>query len=152
MFLVRIDTQWGATGTTYDRPGFNALLEEIKRKRFDTVIVKDLSRLGRNFLKSSYYIEEFFPDNNIRFISINDNYDSFKSEDGEMLIAISNYLNGYYAKECRKKKYNYLESVVHKESFSSTGGFYGYIGEKNQKYLQKEKKTLDKMQFLIYNN
>ena len=112
MFLVRIDTQWGATGTTYDRPGFNALLEGIKRKRFDTVIVKDLSRLGRNFLKSSYYIEEFFPDNNIRFISINDNYDSFKSEDGKMLIAISNYLNGYYAKECRKKKYNYLESVV----------------------------------------
>ena len=129
MFLVRIDTQWGATGTTYDRPGFNALLEGIKRKRFDTVIVKDLSRLGRNFLKSSYYIEEFFPDNNIRFISINDNYDSFKSEDGEMLIAISNYLNGYYAKECRKKKYNYLESVVHKESFSSTGGSYGYIIE-----------------------
>ena len=129
MFLVRIDTQWGTTGTTYDRPGFNALLEGIKRKRFDTVIVKDLSRLGRNFLKSSYYIEEFFPDNNIRFISINDNYDSFKSEDGEMLIAISNYLNGYYAKECRKKKYNYLESVVHKESFSSTGGSYGYIIE-----------------------
>ena len=59
----------------------------------------------------------------------NDNYDSFKSEDGEMLIAISNYLNGYYAKECRKKKYNYLESVVHKESFSSTGGSYGYIIE-----------------------
>ena len=66
----------GFSGTNFNRPEFNRMLNDIEKGLIEAVIVKDLSRLGRNYLKTGYYLEEYFPSKNVKFIAINDNYDS----------------------------------------------------------------------------
>lgn len=66
----------GYSGTTFDRPGFQRLIEDIKAKRINLVIVKDLSRLSRDHILTGYYVETFFPENGIRFISMLEGYDN----------------------------------------------------------------------------
>lgn len=70
----------GYSGVSFERPGFKSMLQDIEQKKINCVIVKDLSRLGRNYLDSGYYIEKYFPEHNIRFIAVNDGLDS---NDGE---------------------------------------------------------------------
>ena len=65
----------GYSGTTFDRPGFQRLIEDIKAKKINLVVVKDLSRLGRDHILTGYYVETFFPENGIRFISMLEGYD-----------------------------------------------------------------------------
>ena len=64
----------GYSGTNFDRPGFKRMIQDIRNKRINMVIVKDLSRLGRDHVMTGYYIETFFPENRIRFISVMENY------------------------------------------------------------------------------
>ena len=66
------------TGTNFERDGFNEMMQDIKEGNIDCVIVKDLSRLGRNYVEAGSYIERVFPFFNVRFISVNDHYDSFR--------------------------------------------------------------------------
>ena len=66
----------GYSGTTFDRPGFQRLIEDIKAKRINLVIVKDLSRLSRDHILTGYYVETFIPENGIRFISMLEGYDN----------------------------------------------------------------------------
>ena len=65
----------GYTGTNFNRPAFKRMIKDIEQKKINIVITKDLSRLGRNYLDTGRYTEEFFPMHNIRYIAINDNYD-----------------------------------------------------------------------------
>ncbi|MFI3214340.1 MAG: recombinase family protein [Eubacteriales bacterium] len=85
----------GFSGVDFLRPGFQQLLEEIKNGKINCVIVKDLSRLGRNYLEVGDYIEKIFPFMGVRFIAINDNYDSNnkKSSSDEIIIPFKNLLN-----------------------------------------------------------
>ena len=69
--LVKEYVDDGYSGTDFERPGFQRMLEDINNKKINCVIVKDLSRLGRDHVMTGYYIETFFPENNIRFISEN---------------------------------------------------------------------------------
>ena len=64
------------TGTTFEREGFQSMIADIEKGEIKTVIVKDLSRLGRDHLMTGYYMEVFFPDNDVQFIAVYDNYDS----------------------------------------------------------------------------
>lgn len=66
----------GYSGTNFDRPAFQRLLTDAKNKRFDCIILKDLSRLGRNYIETGKYLEKIFPSMGIRVIALNDNYDS----------------------------------------------------------------------------
>ena len=66
----------GYSGTNFDRPNFQRLLSDIELGRIDVVITKDLSRLGRNYIQTGYYTEEYFPEHNIRYIALNDNFDT----------------------------------------------------------------------------
>ena len=67
----------GYSGTDFNRPGFKRLFEDMKSNKFNTIIVKDLSRLGRNYIEAGNYIEQIFPLFNIRFIAVNDRIDSY---------------------------------------------------------------------------
>ena len=78
--LVKEYVDDGYSGTDFERPGFQSMLEDINNKKINCVIVKDLSRLGRDHVMTGYYIETFFPENNIRFISILESYYSFKNQ------------------------------------------------------------------------
>ncbi len=115
----------GYSGTNFNRPSFNKLIELIETKKINCLIIKDLSRLGRNFLKVSEIVEDYFPKKNIRLISINDNYDSENTNDEELTVAIRNFLNGYYAKECAKK-FNIALINKSKRKQINSRGMYGY--------------------------
>ena len=91
----------GYTGTNFNRPGFQQMLEDIEMGYVSAVIVKDLSRLGRNYVEVGNYTESYFPDRDIRFIAVNDMVDS---DEGESEIApFKNILNEMYAKDISKK-------------------------------------------------
>ena len=66
----------GFTGTNFDRPGFKRMIQDILDKKVNMVITKDMSRLGRDYIQTGHYIEKFFPENNIRYISLLDGIDS----------------------------------------------------------------------------
>ena len=91
----------GYTGTNFNRPGFQQMLEDMDMGYISTVIVKDMSRLGRDYLQVGYYTDTYFPDRNIRFIAINDCVDS---ADGENELApFRNVMNEMYARDISRK-------------------------------------------------
>ena len=91
----------GYTGTNFNRPGFQQMIEDIEAGYVSVVIVKDMSRLGRDYLQVGYYTETFFPDHNIRLISVNDGTDSDEGEDG--FAPIRNVINELYARDISRK-------------------------------------------------
>ena len=99
--LVDIYCDDGYSGTNYDRPSFKRLINDIEYGRINLVITKDLSRLGRNYIQTGYYTEEFFPMNNVRYIALNDNFDTFKDDND--FAPFKNIINEWYAKDISKK-------------------------------------------------
>ena len=95
----------GYSGTSLDRPGFNKLLDDITQGKINMIMVKDLSRLGRNHIEVNKYIEDIFPSLNVRVFSINDNYDSLKTKNimERIDVPITNLMNDYIAYETSKK-------------------------------------------------
>ncbi len=91
----------GVSGTTFERDGFKAMMNDIEAGKIGIVITKDLSRLGRDYLKTGEYIEIIFPDYDVRYIAINDNVDTFKSENE--LMAFKNIFNDWFARDTSKK-------------------------------------------------
>ena len=91
----------GFSGTTFERPAFKRMLQDIERGHIDCVITKDLSRLGRNYAKTGYYTEEYFLEHGVRYIAINDNVDTMK-EDND-IAPFKNILNEMYAKDISRK-------------------------------------------------
>lgn len=91
----------GVSGTTFERDGFKAMMADVEAGKVGTVITKDLSRLGRDYLKTGEYIEIVFPDYDVRYIAINDGVDTLKSENE--LMAFKNIFNDWYARDTSKK-------------------------------------------------
>ena len=91
----------GYTGTNFNRPGFQEMIADIEAGYVTTVIVKDMSRLGRNYLQVGYYTDTFFPDHDVRFIAINDGVDSEQGEDD--FTPFRNIMNEWYAKDISRK-------------------------------------------------
>lgn len=92
----------GITGTTLNRPGFQQMLKAIEAGYISAVFVKDLSRLGRDYLKVGYYTEEFFPQHDVRLVAVSDGVDS---EEGENeFTPFRNIMNEWYAKDISKKR------------------------------------------------
>jgi len=101
-----VDDGW--SGTNFNRPGFQQMLKDIKPKGIDCIITKDLSRLGRDHIMTGYYIENFFPENNIRYIAVNDKVDT---EQGDSDIApFMNVFNEFHAKQTSKKVRSVFEA------------------------------------------
>ena len=91
----------GVSGTTFERDGFKSMMADVVAGNVGTVITKDLSRLGRDYLKTGEYIEIIFPDYDVRYIAINDGVDTLKSENE--LMAFKNIFNDWYARDTSKK-------------------------------------------------
>ena len=96
-----IEEHDGYTGTDFNRPGFQRLLEDMRKGNINCVLVKDLSRLGRNYIEVGNYIEQIFPLFNIRFIAINDSVDSFKNptSTNTILVPFKNLINDEYCRD-----------------------------------------------------
>lgn len=122
----------GYSGTNFNRPGFKKMLADIESKKLDCVVVKDLSRLGRNYLDSGYYIEEYFPRHNIRFIALNDNMDSVQNENE--FAPFKNIINEWYAKDISKKIKFSLNNKALKGNLVQGHAPYGYVFKEGEKY------------------
>ena len=121
------------SGTNFDRPGFIRLIEDIKNKKINLVVVKDLSRLGRDHVMTGYYIETYFPENKIRFISIVENYDSMKNQASNDSSTFIIACNDYYSKQNSLKIRNVLDSKRRDGKFIGSKPCYGYMRDPKDK-------------------
>ena len=126
----------GYTGTDFNRPGFQRLLEDMRKGNINCVLVKDLSRLGRNYIEVGNYIEQIFPLFNIRFIAINDSVDSFKNpmSSNTILVPFKNLINDEYARDTSIKIKSALNGRKKKGEFIGAFSSYGYVKDENDKH------------------
>lgn len=118
----------GISGTKFDRPDFNRMIGDIRAGKIDCVVVKDLSRLGRNYLEAGDYLEKIFPFFSVRFIVVTDQYDSLNSnamEDG-LLVPLKNLINESYAKDISRKISAANENRFKQGIYSARHVAYGY--------------------------
>ncbi len=103
--IVAVYTDNGTTGRTFEREAFQRMLDDVERGRINCVVVKDLSRLGRNAIDSGYYIEKYFPLHQVRFIAVNDQFDSENKENNgsHLIVPLKNMINEAYAADISKK-------------------------------------------------
>ena len=108
----------GYSGVNFERPGFKEMMEEIRAGQVDCVIVKDLSRFGRNYIEAGNYIERVFPFIGVRFIAINDSYDSTdRNQSDSLIIPFKNLINDAYCKDISVKIRTQLEIKRKKGEF-----------------------------------
>ena len=93
----------GFTGTNFDRPGFRRMIADIEKGLIQIVLVKDLSRLGRDHIDTGYYYERYFPTRNVRFIAVNDGIDTERETVGNDMGLFKAAFNDFYAKDISKK-------------------------------------------------
>ena len=124
----------GYSGTNFNRPGFQEMLADIEAGYVDCVIVKDMSRFGRNYLEVGMYTEIMFPDKDVRFIAINDGVDS--ERDDNDFTPFRNIINEWYAKDTSKK----IRAVFRAKGLSgkrlSTQAPYGYLKGENGQLIE----------------
>jgi DNA invertase Pin-like site-specific DNA recombinase len=125
----------GFSGTDFNRPSFQRLLQDMKDKKINSIIVKDLSRLGRNYIEVGNYIEQIFPLFNIRFVALNDSLDSFKNPNqmNNILVPFKNLINDEYARDISQKIKSSLNSKKKKGDFTGSFATYGYIRDTKNK-------------------
>ena len=109
----------GFSGVSFEREGLQAMLQEVEAGRVATVITKDLSRLGRNYLKTGELIEIVFPENGVRYIAINDGVDTAR-EDNEF-TPLRNWFNEFYARDTSKKIRAVKQAQAQKAPYTRPG-------------------------------
>lgn len=122
--LIKEYVDDGISGTTFDRPGFNEMLQDIENGSINMVITKDLSRLGRDYIKTGHYIENYFPQNNIRYVAIIDGIDTYIDSTNNDITPFKAIMNDYYAKDISKKiRSVYKEKQKNGEYLCSTPAY-----------------------------
>lgn len=126
--IVDIYVDNGTTGRTFERPAFEKLLADVEAGKIDCIVVKDLSRLGRNAIDTGYYIEKYFPLHHVRFIAVNDQYDS-QGEDNSgshIIVPLKNMINEAYAADISKKVKSQAHQSMKDGDFIGARPPYGY--------------------------
>ena len=138
----------GFSGTNFNRPDFQRMINDIESGMINMVITKDLSRLGRNYIQVGYYTEDYFPEKNVRYIAINDGYDS-DNEDGNDFVPLRNFMNEWYAKDTSKKIRSILnQKAKNGEPKRTSLPLYGYaFNEKNERIPDSETAPIVKLIF-----
>lgn len=118
----------GYSGTTFDRPSFQEMFSDVVSGRINAIIVKDLSRLGRNYIEIGKYLEQIFPQYDLRVIAINDDIDSFLKPDSinNFIVPIKNLINETYSKDISKKVASSYLAMAKSGKFVSGTPPYGY--------------------------
>lgn len=126
----------GYTGTNFNRPDFKRMMEDVKAKRVNVVVVKDLSRFGRNYLQVGSYISDIFPAMNVRFIAIGDDVDTERGDtDYDLMLPIKNVFNEYYPADCSKKtKQAFVTKALNGEYIGSFA-VYGLLKSEEDKHV-----------------
>lgn len=135
MRLYRLYIDNGATGTVFERPAFDEMMQDMKDGKIDCIVVKDLSRLGRNYLEAGNYLEQIFPFFRVRFISITDGYDSNSPDvtNESLIIPLKNIINEGYAKDISQKITTSFEARKKQGQFMGKYPVYGYLKDPENK-------------------
>ena len=135
--VVDTYTDDGFSGVNFERPEFQRMLSDIRQSKIDCVIVKDLSRFGRNYIESGRYIEKIFPMLGIRFIAITDGYDSINENMGsEMIIPFKNLINDAYCRDISVKIRSHMDIKRRNGEYIGAFAAYGYLkDEENKNHL-----------------
>jgi len=117
----------GVSGTTFDRTDFNRLISDIEKGKINMVITKDLSRLGRDYIQTGYYLENYFPTKNIRYIAVNDGIDTFNEDSNSDFMPFKSVFNDMYARDISKKVRTALRTKQDNGSYLGTVAPFGYL-------------------------
>jgi DNA invertase Pin-like site-specific DNA recombinase len=132
----------GYTGTNFHRPQFQQMMEAVQAGVIDCVVVKDLSRLGRNYIETSQFIEKICPFYGLRFIAVNDGFDTAAVTDtAQLSMALSNIVNDYYAKDISRKVTSALQTKMEQGDYIGNYAPHGYCkdpGNKNHLVIDPE--------------
>ncbi|MCD8107319.1 MAG: recombinase family protein [Oscillospiraceae bacterium] len=141
----------GRSGMNFERAEFQRMMEDVKDGKINCIVVKDLSRFGRNHIEAGYYLETIFPQLDIRFISINDNFDSMdESKKDGMMVPLKNMINEMYAKDTQRKVLATLRAQESRNQKSFTAAPYGYIIDPECKYhLLPDPETADYVRLIF---
>ena len=123
----------GISGTTFERGDFKRMLEDIEQGKINMVITKDLSRLGRDYLKTGYYTEVYFPEKGVRYIALNDGIDTFNRDTD--IIPFKNILNEMYAKEISRKIKSAFKTKFERHEYHGAYAPFGYAKDPKTKKL-----------------
>ena len=124
----------GYTGTNFDRPDFKKMMDAVKAGEINCIIVKDLSRFGRDYIESGRYIEKIFPQMGVRFIAINDHFDSALSNSNDnIILPFKNLINDSYSRDISVKVRTNLESKRRRGEFIANFAVYGYARDPQDK-------------------
>lgn len=126
--IVEIYTDNGTTGRTFEREAFQRMLADVDAGKINCIMVKDLSRLGRNTIDTGYYIEKYFPLHRVRFIAVNDQFDSEDSENSgnHLIVPLKNMINEAYAADISKKVRAQQNQAMRDGEFVGARPPYGY--------------------------
>ena len=126
--IAEIYTDNGTTGRTFEREAFQRMLADVEAGRINCIVVKDLSRLGRNTIDTGYYIEKYFPLHGVRFIAVNDQFDSEDSENSgnHLIVPLKNMINEAYAADISKKIRAQQNQAMRDGEFVGARPPYGY--------------------------
>lgn len=132
--LVDIYEDPGYTGTNFNRPAFQRMIRDINLGKVNMVVTKDLSRLGRDYIETGEYIEKWFPENNVRYVSVTDGIDTFATNNGNNDIApFKSILNDMYSKDLSKKIRIALHTMQKQGKWVGGKTAIGYMRDPNDK-------------------
>lgn len=124
----------GYTGTNFNRPAFQAMIRDINFRKVNMVVTKDLSRLGRDYIETGKYIEKWFPEHEIRYVSVTDGIDTFETSNGNNEIApFKSILNDMYSKDLSKKIRTALHTMQKQGKWVGGKTAIGYMKDPNDK-------------------
>ena len=137
----------GVSGTTFERDGFKRMIGDIEQGKINLVISKDLSRLGRDYLKTGYYTEVFFPEHNVRYIALNDGIDTLNRNTA--IIPIKNILNEIYAKEISCKIKASMSAKFERGEHHGACVPFGYALDRSSKKLIIDEKSAETVRLIF---
>jgi len=127
----------GFSGTKFDRPEFVRMMDDVKSGKIQCIVVKDLSRFGRDYLETGYYLETIFPLLNVRFIAITDQFDSIREEDRNSIsVPIKNMVNAMYAKDYSRKQEAFRDMCKKTGRVMGVNAAYGYTFSKETRRME----------------
>lgn len=143
----------GYTGSNFDRPGWKKLLVDMKSKKINMIITKDLSRMGRDYISMGNYIEREFPEKNIRYIAINDDIDTLYETPGLDYLQFKLMFNDFFLKDTSKKIRKIMKSKKELGEYTGWKGIYGYKRDTNNKHklvVDEEVRDIVKRMFDLF--
>ena len=152
-FIVKEYVDDGYTGTNFDRPGFKRMIEDIEAGIIDTVITKDLSRLGRERLGGGHYTEIYFPEHNVRYIALLDNIDTYFDAGMNDMAPFKGVINDMYVRDISKKIRSSLIERKKAGNFLGVTAPYGYEKDSNNKFhlvINEKEAEIVKRVFRLY--